>query len=252
MGFEVAADAYDRFMGRYSRPLAEEFVRAAGVADGQRALDVGCGPGALTTVLVRELGVEAVCAVDPSESFVTAFAERFPAVDVRRGAAEALPYGDNTFDVAMAQLVVPFMADPVAGLREMARVTRPGGVVAACAWDHAGERTPLTAYWRAVERVAPGGAGEANIPGCRRGHLAELFAQAGFEDPVESELTIRVPLPTFEDWWEPMTNGTGPVGDHYARLDEEQRAALRAAAAELVPASNLEITGTTWCVLGRV
>ncbi|KQZ67524.1 class I SAM-dependent methyltransferase [Nocardioides sp. Root151] len=252
MGFEVGADAYGRFMGRYSTPMAEEFICAAGVRAGQRALDVGCGPGALTTVLVRELGAEAVCAIDPSESFVAAFRDRLPEVDVRRGSAEALPYDDDTFDVAMAQLVVPFMADPVAGLREMARVTRPGGVVAACAWDHAGERTPLTTYWRAAERVEPGGASEANIPGCRRGHLAQLFAEAGFEDRVESELTIHVHLPTFEDWWEPMTNGTGPVGDHYARLDEEKRQALREAAASLMPATDLEITGTTWCVVGRV
>ena len=135
--FEVPADAYDRFMGRYSRHLSArlaDFARA--VEAGQRALDVGCGPGALTGELGR-LGADGVTAVDPSESFVAAVRERQPGVRVEHASAEELPFGGGEFDVALAQLVVHFMADPVQGLREMARVTRPGGVVAACVWDHA-------------------------------------------------------------------------------------------------------------------
>src|SRR5689334_2267514 len=130
--FTVTADAYDRFMGRYSALLAPRLCDFAGVEAGQRVLDVGCGPGALTAELARRVGSSAVVAVDPSEPFVLAARKRHPDVDVRLGAAEQLPLGDSEFDVSLAQLVVHFMSDPVAGLREMGRVTIRGGIVAAC------------------------------------------------------------------------------------------------------------------------
>src|SRR3954463_15296016 len=172
MTFDVAADAYDRFMGRYSTLLAPVFADFAGVRGGQRAVDVGCGPGALTAVLAARLGEEAVAAAEPSESFAAAARERHPEADVRQAAAEALPFGDDAFDVAVSQLVVNFMADPVAGLREMARVTRPRGTVAACVWDHAGGRTPLAPFWRAAGGPRGGGrprarGGEHPGPGAR-------------------------------------------------------------------------------------
>ncbi len=140
MGFDVAAEAYDQYMGRYSRLLSPQMADLAGVRRGQRVLDVGCGPGALTAELVTRLGAAAVAAVDPSEPFVAAARDRHPGVEVLRASAEQLPFADRTFDAALAQLVVHFMSDPVAGLVEMARVTRPGGVVVACVWDHAGDR----------------------------------------------------------------------------------------------------------------
>ena len=179
MSFDVSADAYLRFMGRYSEPLAVQFADLAGVQPGQRVLDVGCGPGALTAELVRRTGAEAVSAVEPSASFAAAVRERLPGVDVRRSAAEQLPFPDDTFDAALAQLVVHFMTDPVQGLREMSRVTRPGGMVAACVWDHAGGRGPLTAFWSAVRELDPAADDESGLAGVREGHLARLFAQAG-------------------------------------------------------------------------
>ena len=142
MSFDVAAEAYDRFMGRYSRLLSPQLADLAGVQGGQRALDVGCGPGALTAELVARLGAASVAAVDPSQSFVAAIRTRFPGVDVHEAPAERLPFADGGFDAALAQLVVHFMSDPVAGLTEMARVVRRDGVVAACVWDHAGQQRP--------------------------------------------------------------------------------------------------------------
>jgi ubiquinone/menaquinone biosynthesis C-methylase UbiE len=130
VSFEVSAGAYLQFMGRYSEPLAGRFADLAEVRRGQRVLDVGCGPGALTAELADRVGAGAVSAAEPSASFVAAVRERLPGVDVRLAAAERLPFPDGAFDAAMAQLVVHFMADPVQGLREMARVTRPGGLVA--------------------------------------------------------------------------------------------------------------------------
>jgi ubiquinone/menaquinone biosynthesis C-methylase UbiE len=167
--FEVGADSYRRFMGRFSEALAGPFAQAAGVRTGQRVLDVGCGPGALTAQLVRRLGSGAVSAVDPSASFVAAIRDRFPQVSVQRGVAERLPFADRSFDAALAQLVVHFMTDPVRGLAEMARVTRAGGLVAACVWDHAGGAGPLAAFWQAVHDLDPAASDEAGLPGTAEG-----------------------------------------------------------------------------------
>src|SRR5687768_3696342 len=121
MSFDVAAEAYDRFMGRYSALLSRQLADLASVAAGQRVIDVGCGPGALTAELVARLGPEAVAAVDPSAPFVAAARERNPGVDVHQASAEQLPFPADAFDAALAQLVVHFMSDPVAGLTEMAQ-----------------------------------------------------------------------------------------------------------------------------------
>lgn len=128
--FQQPGEVYDRFMGRYSRALAPVFADAAGVAPGHRALDVGCGPGALTEVLADRLGAAAVTAVDPSPPFVASCRARCPGVDVREGRAEALPVDDGAHDVALAQLVLHFVSEPTAAAAEMARAVRPGGTVA--------------------------------------------------------------------------------------------------------------------------
>ena len=167
MSFDVAADAYDRFMGRYSRLLAPQLADLAAVSAGQRVLDVGCGPGALTAELVKRLGAPAVSAVDPSEPFVSAVEERHPGVDVRRAAAEQLPFQDAEFDATLAQLVVHLMESPTVGVEEMVRVTRKRGVVAACVWDYAGGASPLTTFWDAVKDLDPTARNESHLPGAR-------------------------------------------------------------------------------------
>ncbi len=251
MSFDVSADAYLRFIGRYSEPLAMRFADLAGVRRGQRALDVGCGPGTLTAELVRRLGAGAVCAVEPSASFAAAAAQRLPGVDVRRGTAEQLPFPDGAFDVALAQLVVHFMADPVAGLREMGRVTRPGGMVAACVWDHGGGGGPLTVFWRAAHEIDPGATDESHLAGVREGDLARLCAQAGLEPVRAGMLAVRARYATFGDWWEPFTLGVGPAGDYVASLDAERRGLLREHCRRLLPAEPVEITAAAWAATGR-
>jgi SAM-dependent methyltransferase len=249
VSFDVSADAYGRFMGRFSEPLAVAFVELAQVSPGQRALDVGCGPGALTAQLVDRLGAGSVSAVDPSPPFVAAARDRFPGADVRAAAAEQLPYPDATFDVALAQLVVHFMADPVAGLREMARVTRPGGQVLACVWDHGGSGGgPLAVFWQAVHAIEPLAPGEADLPGSREGHLAELCTAAGLTDVESSSLTVRVRFATVDDWWEPFTLGVGPAGAYVAALDDEGRERLRSRCAALLPAAPFEVAASAWSV----
>jgi SAM-dependent methyltransferase len=252
MSFTVAADAYDRFMGRYSVPLAPQFAEFAGVAAGQTVLDVGCGPGALTAELVRRLGPDAVSAVDPSEPFVAAARERHPGVSVQRASAEQLPFDDDAFDASLAQLVVHFMTDPVAGLREMARVTRKRGLVAACVWDHAGGRGPLSPFWEAAHELDAEVMDESQLAGAREGHLSELLEAAGLNDVEESVLSVDVEHTSFDEWWEPFTLGVGPAGAYAAGLDAERQAQLRALCGERLPAGRFVLTAYAWAARGVV
>ena len=232
--FDTPAEAYVRFMGRFSSPLAGSFADfgLGGVAPGARVLDVGCGPGMLTAELVRRHGAANVTAVDPMPAFVQATASAYPEVETRVASAEDLPFGDSTFGATLAQLVVHFMTDPAAGVREMARVTAPGGRVAACVWDHGGDSGPLSGFWSAVTRLDPGAETESGLTGSRQGQIVHLLEQAGLRDVVEDRLTVTVEFPTFEDWWTPFTAGVGPAGQYVARLDDAGRERLVAALRE--------------------
>ena len=252
MTFAVAADSYDRFMGRYSVLLAPQLASLAAVAAGQRVLDVGCGPGALTTELVRLLGPDSVTAVDPSEPFVAAARERHAGVTVEQAGAEKLPFPDDSFDASLAQLVVHFMTDPVAGLREMARVTRDDGVVAACVWDYAGGTSPLSSFWDAARELDPDVVDESKLAGARAGDLPELFEAAGLRHIAETALEVTIEHPTFEDWWEPFTLGVGPAGAYAAGLDAEGQSELRERCRAQFPEPPFVLTARAWAARGRV
>lgn len=248
--FDVAAESYDRFMGRYSRPLAPQLADLAGVSPGQRALDVGCGTGALATELVHRLGLDAVAAVDPSESFVEAMRVRFPGIDVHRASAERLPFPTETFDAVLAQLVVHFMANPIVGIGEMARVTKGGRVVAACVWDHAGGTGPLAEFWAAARELEAGIHDESDLPGVREGHLAELFDAAGLSDIISTVVSVSVEHPTFDDWWEPFTRSVGPAGMHYASLEPAARSRLETLCLARLGPGPFTITARAWAARG--
>lgn len=239
-------------MGRYSVPLAPQLADFAAIVAGQRVLDVGCGPGALTGELVRRLGPAAVSAVDPSEPFVAAARERYPGVSVQRAAAEQLPFEAQEFDAVLAQLVVHFMADPVVGLRELVRVTRKDGVVAACVWDHGGGQGPLSLFWEAARELDPDVEDESHLAGAREGHLAQLFEAAGLHEIEESTLSVSVEQPSFDDWWEPFTLGVGPAGGYAAGLDAKRQAQLRELCRERLPAAPFVITARAWAARGLV
>ena len=251
MEFAVGADAYDRFMGRYSVPLAPVFADFAGIVPAQRVLDVGCGPGALTTECVDRLGSQAVVAVDPSDSFVRAVHERHPRVEACRAHAERLPLARGAVDAALAQLVVHFMTDPVGGLREMARVTRPGGVVAACVWDFAEGGGPLSLFWQAARDVDPDAPGEVRRSGTRRGDLVRLLRAAGLRDVEEAVLSVEVDHDSFLDWWEPFTLGVGPVGVYVSGLDTMRREQLREHCQTLLPSPPFTVTALAWAARSR-
>ncbi|MEO8475555.1 MAG: class I SAM-dependent methyltransferase [Actinomycetota bacterium] len=237
-------------MGRYSVLLAPQLAELAGVAEGQRALDVGCGTGALTGEMVDRLGASCVSAVDPSKSFVASVRDRHPGVDVRQAEAEWLPFADDSFDTALAQLVVHFMSDPVRGLAEMARVTRRGGSVAACVWDHTSGHGPLSAFWNAARDLDQGVEDESALAGTREGHLGALMTAAGLSRVEEHTLSVAVEHPSFEEWWDPFTLGVGPAGAYVAGLSDERRAALRDRCREVLPDAPFVLTARAWAARG--
>jgi SAM-dependent methyltransferase len=244
------ADAYDRFMGRYSGPLAAPFADFAGVPLDGRVLDVGCGPGALTAELAGRVGPERVTAADPSEEYVAALRARHPGVEVIRVPAEDLPFEGGRFDATLAQLVINVMDDPVAGLREMARVTRSGGVVAACVWDFT-EGGPLGPFWDAARALDPEVETGSVCPGSRRGHLAELFSQAGIGDIVDGAVAVEVEHATFEEWWEPFTlGGVAPSGAYVAGLELDRRTSLRELCRERLPEPPFVVSAKAWAARG--
>jgi len=251
--FAVAAESYDRLMGRYLPTLGVAFADAAGVGAGQQALDVGCGPGGLTVELVRRLGAENVAAIDPSPPFVAACRERCPGADVRQGAAEDLPWGDDSVDVALGSLIAGFLRDPQAAAREMRRVTQPGGAVGLCFWEL--ERMPLiTTFWRAVFDVDPSAQGEAELFGRRAGQLAGLLNEAGLVDVVDTSLTTTATYADTDDWWSSFTGGAGPVGAQYTRMTDDQRTQVRARAEELLgnPNGSFTLAAHAWCAVGQL
>ncbi|WP_183099934.1 class I SAM-dependent methyltransferase [Nocardioides pelophilus] len=253
--FDVAADSYVRFMGRFSAPLSAPFadLGLAGVAPGARVLDVGCGPGMLTGELARRQGEAAVSAVEPVEAFVAATTTAYPSADVRRATAEDLPFADDTFAATLAQLVVHFMSDPAAGVREMARVTVPGGRVSACVWDHSvGGTGALSGFWRVVQRYDPAAVGEGALPGSSAGDLTRLFGGAGLREVEETLLTVRLTFATFEDWWEPFTLGVGPAGAYVNGLNQIERAGLVGALREEYGDGPLVVEAGAWTATGLV
>ena len=254
MSFAVAGDKYDRFMGRYSRELAPRLIEFAGVDPGMVVVDVGCGPGALTERLVQRVGAGNVAAADPSEPFVAAVTERAPGVDVRQAAAEELPWGDDRFDAALSQLVVNFMRDADAGASEMRRVTRPGGVVAACTWSYGEDMQMLRGFWDAARRLDSGAPDEASR--CATGawrSWKSYGGASGLNDVDTDHLRVETGYTGFDDLWEPFTYGVGPAGAYLAKLDSGQREQLRTELFKGLgePAGEFTLSATACAVRGK-
>jgi SAM-dependent methyltransferase len=247
-----AARAYDRFMGRYGGELARALIEAAGVRDGQSALDVGCGPGALTAELAAALGPGRVAAVEPSEPFAEACRQRVPAARVEVAAAEALPFEDGAFDHALAQLVVNFMTDPAAGVREMRRVARR---VSAAVWDYAGEMTLLRAFWDAAAELDPGARDRDEGRRMRfstPGELRELWSECGLDHVELSAAVVTAGYEDFEDLWDPLERGVGPAGAYAAALPDDRRATLHDKLRRRLEVGDgpFELTARAWIVTG--
>ena len=226
----VSASAYDNMMGRWSTRLAPLFVGFARVRDGARILDVGCGTGSLVQAVADVARESKIVGIDPAPTFIEHCRKRFadPRFAFDCGNGMELPYPDGSFDQALSQLVLQFVPQPEKAAREMRRVTRPGGTVAAATWDAANLELSAVLWDEAVKLDS---AAAARAPGTRpcsrKGQLAELWQATGFENSEETALEIPTEFSSFDDYWLPFTTGTGPHGVYVATLTPEQRDALR-------------------------
>jgi SAM-dependent methyltransferase len=232
--------SYDKFMGRFSVRLAPLFAEFAGIDRGTSVLDVGAGTGALTAELVRRDAARA--AVDPAPAFVEALHNRFPELDVREAPAESLPWPDESFDAALAQLVVSFMRDAPAGIAEMRRVVRPGGVVAICMWDRDGMEL-LAAINRVQAAVTPERTADIS-PYRERGPLEELLGSGAQSELLEVEASYT----GFDDFWDALGSGAGPAGVWLESLTEAQREQAREVAYRELgePGGEFTLVGRAW------
>jgi SAM-dependent methyltransferase len=223
-----SSDAYERFMGRWSRKLAPQLVDFAGVRDGDRVLEVGCGTGALTAAIADAAPGADVVAIDPSAAFVETARAHLPSERVRFevGLAEQLAFVAGAFDRVLSMLVFNFLPEPLACLAEQRRVTRPGGTISAAVWDYGAGMEMLSAFW---EEAGPGAAErhERNMPLCRLGDLESLWRAGGLADVEERPLTIELAFADFDDFWSPFLGGVGPAGAFVRALDDAGRAGVR-------------------------
>jgi SAM-dependent methyltransferase len=254
----ASVDAYDRHVGRYGPELAGEMVRVTGVGEGQRALDVGCGTGALAIALAEVLGGKNVAAIDPSERFVAACRRRVPLADVRVGTGEELPWGNAEFDTVLAQLVVNGMNDARRGVAEMRRVARPGGVLSACVWDFDGGMPLLRAVWDAALEVDAGLArsfgADQRDPFSRPHELDELWRTTGLDRVELGRVEAGAEYADFDDLWYPFANGVGNLGRFHEALEARGRERFKRRTYERLgsPSSRFRLTATAWCVRGAV
>lgn len=252
--FLVSGDAYDSFMGRYSRPLAVAFADWVGVVAPSTALDCGCGPGALTGVLVDRLGADSVSAFDPSEPFVAACSTRHPGVEIRDGRAEDIPFDDGRFDLVLCQLVLHFVTEPAKAAQEFRRVARPGGVVAACVWDFEQGMEMLRHFWDAALTIDPDAPDEARtLRFGRDGEIVQLLEGAGFEAVAAAALTVTTSYSGFDELWSGFLAGIGPAGAYCVGLGEGQQAALRGELFDRLgaPAGPFTLSATARSASGR-
>jgi SAM-dependent methyltransferase len=253
MTFTTGTSAYARHVGRYGPRLSAAHADAAGVTRGDRALDVGCGPGVLLLELAQRVGVGRVAGVDPSQPFVEAARAAVPGADVRVASAERLPFEADAFEVVLSQLVVNFMADAEAGVAEMRRVARR--TVGSCVWDYAGEMTMLRAFWDAALEFDPDAPDEGRtMRYCTPDELNSLWTSAGLRDVETQALVVAAEYNDFEDYWSPFPTGIAPSGAYCASLEPEQRAALRHACFRRLgsPRGPFTLSARAWFVRGSV
>ena len=252
-----AGDAYDRFMGRWSRLVARQFVAWLAVAPGADWLDVGCGTGTLLDAIQEAANPRSLSGVDPSAGFLATAAKRLPpATDLRVGDARHLAYGAAIFDAVVAGLVLNFVPQPASAIDEMRRVARPGGTVGGYVWDYADGMGFLRHFWDAVIELDPAAAGMdegPRFPICRRDGLTDAFGRAGLAEVAGTALEIPTTFADFDDLWEPFLGGQGPGPAYVVALDEERRAALRAtlrARLPVEPDGSIHLTARAWAARG--
>lgn len=256
------ADAYDSYMGRWSRKLSQPFIDFAGLADGERVLEIGCGTGSLTFALPGRANIKAVDAIDYEPQFVEAARERNndPRINIQQGDACNLQFGDGLFDRALSMLVLHFVPDADRAITEMRRVVRPGGVAAATVWDNFGGQPGIRMFWDTLAAIEPTANARRSAfmirPTNRPNELASAFSKAGFTDVTEAQLSIRMEFVNLDDYWIPLMAGQGTHAADLQSLSEETRqrilAAVRNAYLSGQPDGPRSFVSVAWAARGIV
>lgn len=252
-------DPYERYVGRWSRRVAPQFLGWLAIPPGQRWLDVGCGTGALCAAILDCCAPSSVAAIEPSQGFLQTAQERIGArVQFRNAGATEIPFAAATFDVAVCGLVLNFISDPRAGLIEMARVTRGGGTLGAYVWDYSGKMELMRLFWDAAVELDPAAATldeGRRFPLCRPDALTTLFEQAGLSEPRVTALDIDTQFVDFEDYWNPFLGGNGPAPAYAMGLDPSARTRLRDTIRARLPSrddGSIALCARAWAICGTV
>ena len=254
----TGGDDYESYVGRWSRPVAASFVDWLGVAPGRRWVDVGCGTGALTATILGRADPEAVVGVDPSAAFVAHAAAVLdhPRARFRAGDASSLPLDDGWADAIVSGLVLNFVPDPVAALREAGRTARPGATIAAYVWDYAGEMQLIRRFWDGAVALDPGAAGldeGVRFPICAPGPLRRVFEGAGLTSVSVRAIDVPTTFATFDDYWSPFLTGVGPAPGYASALDDASRDRLREHLRTTLPVEpdgSINLVARAWAVRG--
>jgi trans-aconitate methyltransferase len=255
----AAGEAYEPYVGRWSRLVAQEFLPRLDVPQGARWLDVGCGTGALCSTILDRCTPSAITGVDQSEAFL-AYARRQlpdPRVQFHQGDAQALPVQDAAFDAVVSGLVLNFVPDQAKAAREMRRAARPGGTVAVYVWDYAGEMQMMRRFWDAAAALDPAGAGGRDealrFPLCTPDPLRRLFGDAGLRQVEVTSIEVPTVFRDFDDYWTPFLAGGAPAPIYCMSLSEDRRAALRErlrATLPTEPDGSIHLSARAWAVRG--
>jgi SAM-dependent methyltransferase len=251
--------AYERYMGRWSRQVAPRFLQWLDAAPAQRWLDLGCGTGALGAGILEHAAPRELIGVDPSAGFLETARRELPAdVTLRVGSADAIPLDDASVDVAVSGLVLNFVPDAGAALREMVRVTARGGTVAVYVWDYAQKMEMIRRYWDAALQFDPAAGAQhlgERFPLCRPEALAAALTDAGLENVEGAALEVTMHFSDFDDYWQPFLGGQGPAPAHAMQLDEATRERVRERLRETLPRhsdSAIDLPARAWAARGSV
>lgn len=251
--FFSGADAYDSFMGRFSRQLSQSFINLVPMGADDQVLDLGCGTGALTGALVGRLGASSVSVLDPSAPFLKSCVNRYPGITGKIGTAEDIPFGDHSFDALFSQLVIHFFVDTKRAGREMMRVTRPGGWIAASSW--AFDRMQLLNTFNIAARNVTGEV-PTREPSDRffvSGGIAEYFSEIGLGDVTESTIEVTATYRDLDELWSTYSSGIGPIGGWMRTRTTDEQAAIRTEVSRLIgnPSGEFTLSAVAYAGVGR-
>ncbi len=255
-----ASEAYDRYMGRWSQKVAPIFLDWLDPRPGLQWIDIGCGTGILTATIVHTCKPGEIVGIDSSDPFLQSAKANVPEPQASfiKGDAGHVPQGDGRFDIAVSGLVLNFLADKEAAIREMARIVRPGGTVALYVWDYAGHMQVMRRFFDVAIGLDPAAVeydDGVKAPVCRPGPLGDLFRHCGLGDVSVRAIDIPAAFDSFDDYWTPFLGGTGSAPKYCASLDDGARERLRQALQQQLPTGpdgEILLAARAWAAKGRV